>query len=84
MSCPLCRLYEDREIITKLHYEDEFCIIVHCKTHSDKKMCVLKRHIKYPTEEEKKHMKGIMRSLFPGMELRGPKSILDHYHLHEV
>jgi len=83
MSCPLCRLYEKREIITRLYYEDDVCIVVDCSTHHVP-IIVLKRHAKTPKPEELKHMRKIAEKLFPGKPFRGPRSILDHFHLHSV
>ncbi|MHA1834984.1 MAG: hypothetical protein ACTSV7_13480 [Candidatus Baldrarchaeia archaeon] len=83
-DCPLCRLYQKREIITKLHYEDDTCIIVNCKSHPNKILIVLKRHTKVPTPEEAEHMYRIAHKLFPGKLWRYPQSIKDHFHLHEV
>jgi hypothetical protein len=79
-ECPLCRLCQG-EIITKLHYEDDKVIVVDCSTHL-KPMIVLKRHTSNPTEEEGHYMRSVMERLFPGMKLRGPASIRDHFHLH--
>lgn len=84
MSCPLCDLYLKREIVTRLWYEDEKVIVVNCKSHPDKRMIVLKRHTADPTPSEDAYMRGIMEQLFPGIQLRGPRSIFGHWHLHEV
>lgn len=83
MGCELCDLYERRQIVTKLYHEDNTCIVVNCKTHNVP-MCVLKRHAEKPTYGELDHMQQVMRGLFPDIKLRGPQSIKDHYHLHEV
>jgi len=84
MECPLCRLYERGEVLTKLYFEDDVCVVVDCASHPTKKLCVLKRHSSEPTPEEKQHMRLTMQRLFPNIQLRMPRSILDHWHLHEV
>lgn len=83
MDCPLCRLYEKREIITKLHYEDDLCIVVDCSTHGVP-MIVLKRHTAFPTQEELAHLKKIALKLFPEKSFRPPQSIRDHWHWHAL
>jgi len=80
MSCPLC-LAEKK---TKRYYQDDVCWIAGCSSHPSKKLCVLRRHAPQATSEEELHMRQVMENLFPGIRLRGPASILDHWHLHEV
>lgn len=80
ISCPLCRA----EKLTEWKYEDARCWVTRCSTHLDKWMCVLRRHTSTPTKEEYEHMVGVMLRLFPGIELRGPASLLGHFHLHEA
>lgn len=70
--------------ITEWRYSDDRVVVCRCSTHRDKWMIVLRRHTSIPTHEEEEYMRKIMDDLFPGMRLRGPASILDHYHLHEV
>lgn len=79
-KCSLCRA----EHITGWEYEDEICWVARCSTHLDKFLCVLKRHTSTPTEKEREHMVEVMERLFPHIQLRGPASIPEHYHLHEV
>jgi hypothetical protein len=81
-ECELCRLYEKREIVTRLYFEDPTCIVVDCKTHRVP-MCVLKRHTASPTREELDHLNRVARVLFPARRFRGPASIRQHYHLHQ-
>jgi len=54
-GCPLCRIYEEREIITRYYYENNIVIIVDCKT-CGVPMVVLKRHTDIPTAEEGQEM----------------------------
>jgi len=79
-SCPLCR----EEKLTEWLYEDEICWVAYCKTHPNKILIVLKRHTAYPTQKELTHLKKITLKLFPEKHFREPKSIRDHFHLHEL
>jgi len=79
-ECPLCK----REKLTKWYYEDEIVWVADCKSHPDKKLIVLKRHTSTPTKQELEHMKKIASELFPNKEWRGPRSIPEHFHLHEI
>ena len=47
-------------------------------------MVVLNRHTDVPTEEELEHMRTEAKKLFPFAKWRGPGSIPEHYHLHEI
>jgi len=78
-KCPLCSL----ERKTEWRYEDERVVICRCLSHPEKWMVVLRRHTVEPTEEEDAYMRKVMRRLFPGIRLRGPRTV-PHYHLHEV
>lgn len=79
-ECPLCK----HERLTKHFYEDEICWVALCKSHPDKKIAVLNRHTREPTLEEERYVREVMERLFPGIKLRDPKSILNHWHLHEI
>jgi len=85
MNCELCRLYENREIVTRLYHEDDVCIVINCKVHNVP-ILVLKRHTAFPTQEELSHLKKIALKLFPEMHFRDSSSgsIRDHFHLHET
>ena len=78
-GCPLCKA----ERLTRWYHEDGVCWVADCSSHPDKKIIVLRHHSKNPTPLEEKHMKKLAERLFPDKRWRGPKSILDHYHLHE-
>ena len=75
MVCPLCEMRKITE--WKL-------VVCRCSAHPDKWMCVYGKHEANPPEEEKDKMRRVMGILFPGIRLREPVSIKDHYHLHEV
>jgi len=47
-------------------------------------MIVLKRHTAFPTQDELAYLKKIALKLFPEKHFRGPASIRDHFHWHEV
>ena len=80
MSCPLCK----RERKTHWYYEDHVVWIADCSSHPDKVLIVLKRHSRLPTPEETEHMEELKRRFFPEKEFRYPRSILDHFHFHEL
>jgi len=79
LSCPLCRA----ERLTKWYHEDDVCWIADCLSHPDKKLVVLKRHARVPTVNESEHIMELVSRLFPRKRWRYPRSILDHFHLHE-
>lgn len=81
VSCPLCRLYINREIKTALHYEDGSCIIVDCIT-CDVPMAVYKSHVSSIGSYAENHIRAMMLSLFGVGHFRGPRKIKDHWHLH--
>jgi len=81
--CALCRIYgSEREISTKLYYEDKTCIVVDCKTcHTP--MFVLKRHATVPTHEDRLHMVTLADKLFPKSYKRFTMRLIkDHFHFH--
>lgn len=80
LSCPLCR----KEKLTRWFHSDEVCWVAYCSSHPDKILIVLNRHARLPTPEEAEYMSQIADKLFPGKAWRYPRSILDHFHLHEV
>jgi len=80
MSCPLCR----KEEWTEWKYYDQLVWVARCATHREKWLIVLNRHTAQPEEYELKHMREVAEMLFPGKKWRYPRSILDHFHLHEV
>jgi hypothetical protein len=48
-------------------------------------MVVLKKHTSRPSNEELSYMfRKAKEEIGAGVKLRGPNSILDHFHLHEV
>ena len=82
MTCPLCGIYERREIVTKLYWEDKTCIVVDCRT-CQVPMLVLKRHVAVPTHEERLHMVTLADKLFPRCYKRFTmRKIKDHFHFH--
>jgi hypothetical protein len=82
-ECPLCRLARGLDRITKQYYEDNVVVCCDCKTHHVP-MIVLKRHVRFPSPEERKHMNRIAKSKFPMKQFRPPASIKDHWHLHSM
>jgi len=83
-SCPLCRLWHDREIKTPFHYEDELIIIVDCTT-CKVPMVVIKRHDIQVTPTESARIEEVVNRKWPGATLRcAPRRIKDHYHCHII
>lgn len=82
-SCELCRIYgPEREVVTKLYWEDSVCIVVDCKT-CNTPLLVLKRHAITPSHEERLHMVTLAEQLFPKCYMRfTQRRIQDHYHFH--
>jgi hypothetical protein len=79
-TCPLCKA----EKITPWYYEDSIVWVADCASHPNKKIVVLKRHTRKPTMQEKYYMNEVIKKLVLGKRWRGPKSIPEHYHLHEL
>lgn len=87
-ACPLCRLYENREITTMFYFESAQVIIVDCKT-CGVPMAVLKRHTDNPSREEIKEMYWALLNAVP-KKYKGKhwqidvhmRSIPDHLHYH--
>jgi len=79
-ECPLCKA----EKITKWLCEDEVCWVAYCKSHPDKVIIVLKRHTPQPTPEEAEHIQQVAEKFFPNKKWRYPKSLPQHFHLHEI
>lgn len=83
LPCALCRIYgSEREVVTKLYYEDKVCIVVECKScHTP--MFVLKHHVAVPTHEERLHMVTLADELFPKSYKRFTMRVIkDHFHFH--
>lgn len=78
-DCELCRA----EKLTEWKYEDDVVFVCRCVSHPDKWLIVLKRHTSQPTQEEMEYMRKIAERFFPSKQFRGPKSIPEHFHLHE-
>jgi len=71
------------EKVTPWVYEDDVCYVCYCKTHLDKLIVVLKRHTAVPSEDEVRHLNSVLQH-FPNKKWRGPQSIKDHFHWHEI
>jgi len=83
-SCPLCRLWHDREVVTTLHYEDDFVIVVDC-VKCRIPMVVIKRHDVNATEAERQRINQVVQAHWPGARLRCElRAIKDHFHCHVV
>jgi len=74
-NCPLCKMKK----LTKW----KLCI-TKCSTHPDKWMLVWGEHTSNPSKEEKELMLKILKILFPDKKFRGPRSIPEHWHYHEI
>jgi len=59
-------------------------VVCKCLTHPDLWMIVWGEHTSDPGEQAKRTMRQIMEILFPGIKLRGPGSIPEHFHYHEA
>lgn len=59
-------------------------VICKCLKHKDKWMLVWGEHTSNPSKEEKEIMLKILKLFFPKKKWRGPKSIPEHWHFHEV
>jgi len=91
-SCPLCRLYENREITTRFYFENDQVILVDCKT-CGVPMVVLKRHTDNPSREEIKEMYWALLNKVPENQQKAGWQIENlmrsipnhpHYHLRKV
>jgi len=80
MICELC----ERERITRWFSEDEVCWIAYCRHHPHQLIIVLKEHAPLPTPVEYQHIWELSKRFRPNSGWRLPKSILDHFHLHET
>lgn len=83
MTNSRCKLCQAERLTSRL-YEDERVWIARCKSHPDKWLVVLKRHGGKPTEEERAYMLETAGKLLTRRYWREPRTILDHFHLHEV
>lgn len=83
-ECQLCRLARGLDRITREYYENDYVIVVDCKTHRGVPMIVLKRHTGFPTPEERFMLNKVANKRFPGKQFRGPSSIPGHFHLHAI
>ena len=88
MGCPLCDLYQKREIKTRLYFETDDYIVVNCQT-CNCPMVVWKVHKPNLKYKEKSAMKTeVGRRLAYGVEGEHyfwddtMKQIKDHYHIH--
>ncbi len=61
-DCPLCRLVFERELLTRLVYEDDLIIVVDCLV-CQVPMAVLKQHRPSYTPEEKLHVERFFKQL---------------------
>jgi len=84
-KCELCRIYENREIHTKIYYEDQDWIILDCKT-CHIPMIVYKEHkilkdipIKYIH-----YMINECMELFGTIRFRTERKIKNHFHWHII
>lgn len=79
-KCSFCR--KDR--LQPQTYADSVCWATCCNSHPEKLMIVLNRHSAHPTPEELSHMEAVAENLLPGQSWRGPASMPQHFHLHQV
>ena len=80
-ECPLCRLAQDREILTRLVAEDNLIIVVDCLL-CQVPMAVLKAHRAQFTEEEKGDIRQLMRQFNGEVIDWEQRRIPDHAHCH--
>lgn len=80
MTCPLC----EAKRLTERYYEDNNVWVADCSSHPDKKLIVWKEHKGILKPDELAYIYAVARIHFPDKKWRGPRSILDHFHLHEV
>lgn len=80
LNCDLCKA----EDLTERVHDDPVCWAAPCFTHREKLIVVLKRHTTEPTREELNHIRAVARDLRPRSGWRGPVSIPEHFHLHEI
>jgi len=82
-KCELCRIYENREIHTKVHYENGDWIMLDC---IDCKipMVVYKHHkiLKDIPMKEIHYMINKCMQLFGSFSFRQERKIKDHFHWH--
>ena len=82
-KCKLCRIYENREIYTKIYYENGDWIILNC---IDCKipMVVYKNHkiLKDIPMKEIHYMINKCMELFNSFRFRPERKIKDHFHWH--
>lgn len=82
-SCPLCRLWKDREVRTHLWHENDTFVVVECET-CNIPMIVLKSHQETISHYLHADAEQIMQQLFGNGELRYPRKILMHWHRHWI
>ena len=81
-ECPLCRLAAGRDRVSRVWYEDGFCVVVTCRS-CGVPMVVLKRHTAEANCREVSRLLRVVMRLFPGRRVDfRRRSIPDHYHLH--
>jgi len=79
-DCPLCAAKK----ITQWKYEDWLVWVAKCRNHPDKWIIVYRNHVKNPSKVHFEHMYKVAKDLFPHSRFRGPRSIRDHFHIHEI
>lgn len=80
-DCSLCDLHEEGEQSGPVHFEDDICVIVDCKT-CNVPMVVLKRHTTVPTEQEQQHMVRQLSKQGRGKIDKRRRTVPDHWHAH--
>lgn len=84
-NCPLCRIYKNKEIHTKVHFEDNSLIILDCHTCKNVPMLVIKRHDMILTHKELEHILKVVKKQFPNYKLRmNQRQEKNHWHIHLV
>jgi len=77
-DCPLCRLAQDGEVLTRLYYQDDKIIVVDCLI-CRLPMVVVRAHRDHFTEDERNHARTVLRGILataPG----GGAGLIGHDH----
>ena len=83
VECPLCRLANDRDLLTILHIENNMIIVVDC-LECRVPMAVLKAHRSSFSDVEKDHIRAVFHRLSTdgGIIDWEQRKIPDHAHCH--
>ncbi len=80
-DCPLCRLVQNREILTRLITEDDLIMVVDCLA-CQVPMAVLKVHRAQFADAEREHVRTVLRQFEGEVIDWKQRRIPDHAHCH--